>query len=512
MKKNLLLALFLNWMAILAAQPPYSKSIDLESNANNGFSIKVVDDGYIILVGSANISSPAEYISIVHTNFEGEITWQKHFKNEPWRINVPPVKNSGIIIDENGNMYISGKIEVDGNPFNIFLMKTTPEGDSIWMRTYGGAFEDYNAKILFHTDTTILFLNMKSLSNDVNDFTIWLMETDMEGYVLWEKTFDGGYLFANPKDVLLIENGDFLVSYTTCESSGVCTPDFFQTLAITRFNKYGEELWTSDVSYFEDIYIGGTAVMEALDNGGAVISFYRMNFEEGWQYPPILIWVDSLGSVVNQYDFSSDTERYVRDLQKTSSGEIIGVGFVDMLELGLGGWVYAMSQEGELLWTRDINDLRYPEKWGRFNAVQEAENGGLIVTGFIIDTLENIPASFNQNIWLVKLDSMGCLEPGCGEVQIISGSAEAQVSNKPALFKIYPNPFNDEILVEVDQALSQPFKVRLFNLIGQEVSYQNQSHGGGRTSIKIDQSQPKGVYFLQIGIEGNSQTYKMIKS
>lgn len=78
--------------------------------------------------------------------------------------------------------------------------------------------------------------------------------------------------------------------------------------------------------------------------------------------------------------------------------------------------------------------------------------------------------------------------------------------------KIYPNPFNDEILVDVDQALSHPFKIRLFNLIGQEVSYQNQSQGGGRTSIRIDQSQPKGDYFLQISIEGNSQTYKMIKS
>jgi hypothetical protein len=268
------------------------------------------------------------------------------------------------------------------------------------------------------------------------------METDLEGNVIWEKTFDGGYAIANPRDLLIFENGDFLISYLTCESSGLCTPDNFQTAAITKFDKNGDELWTKDIIVFEDIYEHGHPVMEVFENGGAAISFYRMNFEEGWWYPPVLIWVDADGNVVNQYDFPPDTERYVRDLQKTSTGDIVGVGYVDMLELGLGGWVFAMSQEGELLWSRDINDLRFPGKYGRFNAVQESENGGLIITGFILDTVENKPLASVSNVWLVKLDSMGCLEHGCGDVQIVSGSAVTQASNKPALFKIYPNPVN----------------------------------------------------------------------
>lgn len=433
----------------LSAQVTYSKSVDLSSTASNGFGITISDDGYTILAGSVDVSLLAEYISIIHTDFDGEIGWQKHYRNEPWKIFNPPLSNAGIITDEEGNLYISGKIELNGNPFDVFLMKTNPEGDSIWMRTYGGAFEDYNAKVLFHTDTTILFLNMITLSNDVNDFTIWLMETDLEGNVLWEKTFDGGYAISNPRDLLIFDNGDFLISYLTCESSGLCTPDNFQTLAITRFDKYGEELWTRDITIFEDIYESGHPVIEALDNGGTAISFYRMNFEEGWWYPPIIVWVDYSGNIVTQYDFPADTERYVKDLQRTSTGNIIGVGYVDMLDFGLGGWIFAMNQEGDLLWSRDINDLRFPEKFGYFNAVQEAENGGLIITGFILDTVENKPMASVSNVWLVKLDSMGCLEPGCGDVQIISGSAETQVSNKPALFKIYPNPVSgDKCLLE----------------------------------------------------------------
>lgn len=498
MKKNLLLALFLNWVAILAAQPTYSKSIDLGSDANNGFSLRVVDDGYIILAGSADISSPTEYTSIVHTNFEGEVISQKHHKNEPWRIVPPPISNAGIVLMGDDNIYISGNIEKNGNSFDVFLMKADADGDSVWLRTYGGAFDDSNLKVIYHTDSTLLFLNSLSLSNSVNDFIIWLMETDLEGNVLWEKTFDGGYAITSPRDILLLEDGDFLVSYNTCEFSGLCNPDNPQSVAITRFDKYGEEIWTKEVVNFEDSYIA-SPVMEVLDNGGAVVSFYRMNFEEGWHYPPILIWIDSLGNVVNQYDFPTDAERYVRDLHKTSSGTIIGVGYADMLELGLGGWVFAMSQEGELLWSRDINDLRYPEKWGRFNGVQEAENGGLIITGFIIDTFENIPSSFNQNIWLVKLDSTGCLEPDCGEVQVIPSSVEAEKTTESKPFRIYPNPVSGKnCLLERNPAfaVNQKLNIEIADSFGRIIW---QKSGTADPVVQLETSQFKrGIYFVRI--------------
>lgn len=477
--RQILSAIFLFSLIVnLSAQVTFSKSIDLTSSASNGFGITVSDDGYTILASSVDIPLLADYISIVHTDFDGEIGWQKHYKNEPWKINIPSLSNGGILTDQEGNLYIIGVIQVSGNPFDVFLMKTTPEGDSIWMRTYGGEFEDYNAKVLFYTDTTILFLNMITLSNDVNDFTIWLMETDLEGNVLWEKTFDGGYAIANPRDLILLDNGDFLISYFVCEFPGLCDTDNPQMLAITRFDKDGEELWTKDIAIDEDV-TGIPPIIENLDNGKILISFYRMNFEEGWWYPPILVWVDSSGNIINQYDFPPDTERYIRDLHKTSSGDIIGVGYVDMLELGLGGWVFAMSQEGELLWSRDINDLRFPEKkWGRFNAVQESENGGLIITGFILDTVENNHLASVSNIWLVKLDSAGCLEPDCGDVQIISSSAEIKESNELAIFKIYLNPVNgNNCLLERNPAYGAIGKVNIeiLDCLGRHVWKRNAS-------------------------------------
>jgi hypothetical protein len=243
------------------------------------------------------------------------------------------------------------------------------------------------------------------------------------------------------QDIIQLANKDIVFTYLSCDQNGFCTTGDEQVLKITKIDSVGEEIWTKDVYYFDESWSNSSLV--GLDDGGFLLSFYRQNFQQGWFYPPILIWLDSMGNVINQYNFPADSERTIQDLTITTSGTIIGTGYVDKFDLGFAGWVFAMSQEGELLWNREIADLRFPAKISQLNAVEEAENGGLILTGSIMDTfLNHIPAFNNQNIWLLKLDSIGCLEPGCGDVQIISGSAEAQASNKPALFKIYPNPVN----------------------------------------------------------------------
>jgi hypothetical protein len=101
----------------------------------------------------------------------------------------------------------------------------------------------------------------------------------------------------------------------------------------------------------------------------------------------------------------------------------LGAGYVDKLDNGIGGWVFAMSQEGELLWNREIVDLRFPAKLSLFNAVEESEDGGVILIGYIIDTLSNSQEN-NQNIWLVKLDSLGCLDLKCNDLQIITNNLD----------------------------------------------------------------------------------------
>jgi hypothetical protein len=100
-----------------------------------------------------------------------------------------------------------------------------------------------------------------------------------------------------------------------------------------------------------------------------------------------------------------------------------------------GGLVIKISPEGNLLWKREyypINDTLENESilWD-FDFLP---NGDIVAGGYSIN-FRNLPLdSTTNNGWLLRLDSYGCLEPGCEYADAIN---EVKDEN---LLNIYPNP------------------------------------------------------------------------
>lgn len=98
--------------------------------------------------------------------------------------------------------------------------------------------------------------------------------------------------------------------------------------------------------------------------------------------------------------------------------------------------------------------------------------------------------------WLLKLDSLGCLEPGCGNINYITNTEEV-VFLKGKDIKIYPNPASDYVQVEFPKDFD----------IGQNVYAVLVSNTGSisrQEKINASQSQldlsgiTSGVYYLMI--------------
>jgi hypothetical protein len=64
-----------------------------------------------------------------------------------------------------------------------------------------------------------------------------------------------------------------------------------------------------------------------------------------------------------------------------------------------------------------------------------------------------------QDTWLLKLDSNGCLEPGCLEVGIEEAELEMGII-------VYPNPTQDRLFIKMEQNLKKPLHFSLYNLQG----------------------------------------------
>jgi hypothetical protein len=50
--------------------------------------------------------------------------------------------------------------------------------------------------------------------------------------------------------------------------------------------------------------------------------------------------------------------------------------------------------------------------------------------------------------WILKLDSLGCLEPGCGETEYLTDTKEATFINGRDIL-IYPNPATDYVNIQL---------------------------------------------------------------
>ncbi len=141
-----------------------------------------------------------------------------------------------------------------------------------------------------------------------------------------------------------------------------------------------------------------------------------------------------------EYKFKYSDKNVINQMRFSSDGNIVAVGKV--LQKGdsvnfynMGGLVIKISPEGNLLWKREyypINDTLENESilWD-FDFLP---NGDIVAGGYSIN-FRNLPLdSTTNNGWLLRLDSYGCLEPGCEYADAIS-----EVKDE-SLLNIYPNP------------------------------------------------------------------------
>lgn len=471
-----------------SAQFAFSKAIDIDGYSDGANSINLSDVGFLLTATSLCNNNQSECFTIMNTDGEGNVINRVQYQNYPWWITAgTPHGNVGVAIHEEAGLYFSGTIESGEDQFDVFLMKTDKQGDSLWMKIYGSNIWEVNNTIMFSSDTSLIMLN--ATSEIENKYLVWLIQIDLQGNILWEKILGENFKSASAQDIIRADNGDIVISYLTSEYNVPSTP---YSMTVTRLNPQGNIKWTNSFASY-DGFLGGTSTsLIQLDNNGFLVTYKRDAFPAPYPYPPIMVWLDSLGNVVQQYDFPANRELFITDLIKSSEGLIIGTGY-GYFNLfgegyGYGGWIFAFTQEGVLLWERYIADLNFPDKISWLSAIRETENKGFAIGG-------QIKTPTGYDIWLVKLDSMGCFEPECeGQFQVLTDGLEVIKPDPPA-FKIYPNPSSQGFLnIETRYGTidKSGFTIRVSDLTGKTVKQQPY-----KPVIDIS-GLVKGIYFLTV--------------
>lgn len=491
-------------LGFLIGQDTYSIAIDIQQGTEGIVAFRAMPDVFLVLANSRCFPNYDECYVLAKLGLEGELIWSRRYQNPLGKIKPGTgYGNQGIYIHNDSTLYFGGIRRTYNANQDGFLMKTNGIGDSIWVKDYGGVHYDADCSILSQNDSTILIISNLGEGSEWHASTAWLLAVDLEGNILWEQFYGTQFPISLAHDIVLLEDGTMALLYLSCEDSDNCHYTETNRLRMAKLQSDGEVIWDKSLWIIENV--GSRSTILPLDDGNFAVSYYRDNDQGGFFFPQILMWVDSTGNLTDHHEFPHNRLSWISDMIQNEEGNIVCIGTADIIPEGLverAGWVCAFNKEGELLWNRYVKDGRFPHKSSSLYAGLETPDGSLVLGGEIIDSTEG-----KEDLWLLKLDSNGCFEPGCDEFQVITPTKEIPLLYNH--FKIFPNPATNREELTIQNPGARPsYMYSVIDLLGRLVYM-------GKLSSATEQKMPtqefqRGLYFVQFWNE-NGQLIQIEK-
>ena len=231
--------------------------------------------------------------------------------------------------------------------------------------------------------------------------------------------------------------------------------------------------------------------MVVLNNGNYVIKHDKVPQGELVEEHN-LVCVDQEGNLLWDLFFYEDKAEYlINNMSVATNGDILICGMVTVFEsvdYDFSGFIARVTQEGELLWRRLVNDATIT---GSFEMcalydIKEMNNGDLVATGNFRNTQSN-------DLWLIKTDADGCILPDCNPLQLITSTEN--LPQDIIGIEVYPNPSSGMFNFSIPKMISE-WKLEIYDLVGRSIFSTDSSEG---STIDIDLSaHESGVYIWKI--------------
>ena len=292
--------------------------------------------------------------------------------------------------DTNGDFIISLGESVKGeiSPRGIVVVKLTENFDTIWHFRHSDTTQFDSPHTIYRSENGYIYISGgRNYYRDEDPYSLdgfLLILTDAGEYVDF-KTFDEG-------------QREYFTSFTPCIDGnyflGGSTNSFTGQNEgyLVKVDSLGNKLWAKHYSQFANsaasFFSSGKLILagyKVSSSGIGVLSLIDTN--------GIPIWIRS-------YSYSGSPAFY--NAICTSRKDIVSVGIATVSGEGDSGYILSVDSTGEPNWNRTYN---YNESTDFFNNIIETSDKGFLINGSADDSFEGGGA----NLWLVKLDSMGCL-------------------------------------------------------------------------------------------------------
>ncbi len=436
----MVLAFMLQWsICSTATCQGFSHRYDpLVSDGQFGWCIEQIGSGQYVVIGNMpwvdSLYYPSSVVSLL-LDSNGEMNAEHRF-DIPLKASYPGWSNSGVLLADGrlalcgGTQDTSGSnraaifwLEGDSEPIGYVEIQPTPNG---WI--------GYQLK---STPDGGFILTGVTTATGVQD--IFLLKTDSLGNVEWWQTYGHPTRLDYSATVDLAPNGGYYIGGLYPQTAS----GFVQW--VLRTDSVGGLLW----EVFRGIPVDETpnaAVLSTTD-GNLVYASGKHSGGPDEEHWPQLVKLDTAGNEI---------------WDKTYGEAVFGTGFFSVAEVSSSGDLIACGQkwyqtdggfpyrkgilvransEGDSLWMREYfyYDSVLVDCQGVFRDVQPTPDGGFVVVGETRGNINgNNPPGLSVDVWVVKVDSLGCIEPGCN----IPLGITTQITNMGYALTLHPVPLS----------------------------------------------------------------------
>jgi hypothetical protein len=347
----------------------------------------------------------------------------------------------GSVINFNDSLFIVPGARRVGNSYDATLQIFNYFGDTIYSHNHGDSLFQASYDVVRTRDNGFVLL---SKSNTYSYYgQIELIKFDSTGSIEWSNHYpnirdDFAYSIDTTFD------GGFILTGTTT-SYGILPPSTCAQVYVLKVGSSGNLQWTRNFGgpYFDT----GRCVIQSSDSNYLIAGSFEVfhgglaeycHLTSGRQIPYFIKLNQSGDTLWTRTFKGAYGQAQIESLIELPDESYIGCGFYRDSTLQFVGIIMHLSSEGDSLWIKTYSKLT-----GTFRSsnilhdIKSTPDGGYIAIGRVNPLF---PDTGYQDLWVIKIDSLGCEVSNC----LLS-----ELEEKSSLsLHIWPNPFLDQINIE----------------------------------------------------------------
>lgn len=450
-----------------------------------GYSVtQMYDTGYAIVGTTTSFGSGSTDMYLLKTNSLGVAIGQKTFGgiNIDQAYSVKSTIDSGLVIAGYTNSFGFGG-------YDMYVVKTDKNCDTIWTKTYGGTNWDFAYSIEQTTDSGYIIAG-GTYSNGSGSEDMFLVKTTSAGDTLWTKTF-GGTNDDEAKSVKQTSDGGYILTGFS-KSFGDLNGDIF----VVKTDNMGNMLWTYTYQGLLDDF--SYDVLEDNTGAGYIIGGETKSLALGFQ--GIIIRLTTSGSLIGASTiYGAAANDGINAITQTADGRFATMGYTNSYGAGASDFAFYLENPiGSFVRSLTYGGMRMDKGY----CIKNTFDGGFIICG------SSVSFSTFEHIYLIKTDSLGV---SSGTVVNVLTGIGSSYSNSLNSIGVFPNPANDAFSIRINEKIKSDFIVSISDILGRTVFSKSLDARAVNEVIIFNTEQfQSGIYVINIVADNYAAKEKLI--